>query len=91
MIAAGELGDIRIVNMQFAHGFHHEAVEMKNPSTRWRVDPRFAGPSYVLGDLATHPLFIAETMVRACRSNACCAHARALSKAGRRWKITLTC
>lgn len=63
MIAAGELGDIRIVNMQFAHGFHHEAVEMKNPSTRWRVDPRFAGPSYVLGDLATHPLFIAETMV----------------------------
>ncbi|MEZ3498572.1 Gfo/Idh/MocA family protein [Pantoea sp. KPR_PJ] len=63
MIEAGELGDIRIINMQFAHGFHHEAVEQQNPSTRWRVDPRFVGPSYVLGDLATHPLFIAETMV----------------------------
>lgn len=63
MIAAGELGDIRIINMQFAHGFHNEAVELQNPSTRWRVDPRFVGPSYVLGDLATHPLFIAETMV----------------------------
>ena len=63
MISAGELGDIRIINMQFAHGFHNEAVELQNPSTRWRVDPRFVGPSYVLGDLATHPLFIAETMV----------------------------
>ncbi|WP_312110225.1 Gfo/Idh/MocA family protein [Pantoea septica] len=62
MIAQGMLGEIRIVNMQFAHGFHHEAVELQNPSTRWRVDPRFVGPSYVLGDLATHPLFLAETM-----------------------------
>lgn len=62
MIAQGILGEIRIVNMQFAHGFHHEALELQNPSTRWRVDPRFVGPSYVLGDLATHPLFLAETM-----------------------------
>ncbi len=62
MIAQGMLGEIRIVNMQFAHGFHHEALELQNPSTRWRVDPRFVGPSYVLGDLATHPLFLAETM-----------------------------
>lgn len=36
---------------------------MQSESTRWRVDPRFVGPSYVLGDLATHPLFIAETML----------------------------
>ncbi|SUB18820.1 Uncharacterised protein [Pantoea agglomerans] len=27
MIAEGALGEIRIVNMQFAHGFHNEAVE----------------------------------------------------------------
>ncbi|MBA3181235.1 gfo/Idh/MocA family oxidoreductase, partial [Salmonella enterica] len=59
----GLLGEIRIINMQFSHGFHSEAVELQNPSTRWRVDPKFAGPSYVLGDLATHPLFIAETIV----------------------------
>lgn len=63
MIAAGLLGEIRIINMQFAHGFHNEAVELQSESTKWRVDPRFVGPSYVLGDLATHPLFIAETMV----------------------------
>ena len=53
MIADGLLGDIRIVNMQFAHGFHAQPVEQENASTRWRVDPRFVGPSYVLGD--RHP------------------------------------
>ena len=63
MIAEGLLGEIRIVNMQFAHGFHNEAVELQSESTKWRVDPRFVGPSYVLGDLATHPLFIAETLL----------------------------
>jgi predicted dehydrogenase len=63
MIANGELGEIRMVHMQFAHGFHNEAVEEDNPSTRWRVDPKFAGPSYVLGDLATHPLYLSEVML----------------------------
>lgn len=60
MIASGALGAIRLVNLQFAHGFHNTAVEVETPAARWRVDPRFAGPSYVLGDLGTHPLYIAE-------------------------------
>ena len=63
MVAAGELGEIRLVNLQFAHGFHSAAVEEANPSTRWRVDPRFAGPSYVLGDVGTHPLYISEVIL----------------------------
>jgi predicted dehydrogenase len=62
MVAAGELGEIRLLNLQFAHGFHAAPVETDNAAVRWRVDPRFAGPSYVLGDLATHPLYIAETI-----------------------------
>lgn len=49
MIAEGMLGEIRIINMQFAHGFHNEAVELQAESTRWRVTPKYAGPSYVLG------------------------------------------
>lgn len=63
MVARGDLGEIRIVNMQFAHGFHSEAVEQANPATRWRVDPKFAGPSYVLGDVGTHPLYLSEVML----------------------------
>lgn len=63
LIADGKLGKIRIVNMQFAHGFHNVAVEQNTESTRWRVDPKVAGPSYVLGDLATHPLYLSEVML----------------------------
>lgn len=62
MVAAGELGEVRLVNLQFAHGFHSAPVEDDNPAVRWRVDPRFAGPSYVLGDLATHPLYLSEVI-----------------------------
>lgn len=63
LIADGALGKIRIVNMQFAHGFHSTAVEKNTPSTKWRVDPKTAGPSYVLGDLGTHPLYLTEAMM----------------------------
>ncbi|PIO99228.1 Gfo/Idh/MocA family protein [Pleomorphomonas carboxyditropha] len=63
MVARGDLGEIRLVNLQFAHGFHSAAVEEQNPATRWRVDPRFAGPSYVLGDVGTHPLYLSEVIL----------------------------
>lgn len=63
LIAKGELGDIRIVNMQFAHGFHNVAVEKNTASLKWRVDPKVAGPSYVLGDLGTHPFYLSEVML----------------------------
>ncbi|MGM0216100.1 Gfo/Idh/MocA family protein [Enterococcus sp. AZ109] len=63
LIADGALGDIRIVMLQFAHGFHNVAVEENTASTKWRVDPKVAGPSYVLGDVGTHPLYLSEVML----------------------------
>ncbi|MET0746518.1 MAG: Gfo/Idh/MocA family oxidoreductase, partial [Microvirga sp.] len=63
MVERGDLGDIRIVNLQFAHGFHATAVEEHNAAARWRVDPRFAGPSYVLGDIGTHPFYISQVIL----------------------------
>ncbi|MCH1981056.1 Gfo/Idh/MocA family oxidoreductase [Ruminococcus sp. OA3] len=63
LIQKGVLGEIRIVNMQFSHGFHNAAVENTTASTKWRVDPKTAGPSYVLGDLGTHPLYLSEVML----------------------------
>ena len=63
MVARGDLGDIRIVNLQFAHGFHAGPVEDQNPAAKWRVDPRYAGPSYVLGDLGTHPFYLSEVIL----------------------------
>ena len=63
LIEKGALGKIRIVNMQFSHGFHNVAVEKNTASTKWRVDPKVAGPSYVLGDVGTHPLYLSEIMM----------------------------
>ena len=63
MIEDGKLGPIRIVNMQFAHGYHNVAVEKTAASTAWRVDPKKSGPSYVLGDVGTHPLYLSEAMI----------------------------
>lgn len=63
MIENGELGEIRIINTQFAHGFHSEEVEKNDPGTKWRVTPEISGPTYVLGDIGTHALFLAEVMV----------------------------
>lgn len=63
MIKNGELGEIRIINMQFAHGFHSKDVEKNDPGTKWRVTPAVAGPTYVLGDVGTHALYLAECMI----------------------------
>lgn len=63
MIENGDLGEIRIINMQFAHGFHSQEVELNDPGTKWRVSPAVAGSTYVLGDVGTHALFLAEAMI----------------------------
>jgi predicted dehydrogenase len=49
--------------MQFSHGSFNLPVENHIPASRWRVDPQFAGPSFVLADIGIHPLFLGETMV----------------------------
>lgn len=54
MVQNGELGAVRVVHMQFAHGYHSAEVESSDPGTKWRVTPAISGPTYVIGDLATH-------------------------------------
>ncbi|WP_278834545.1 Gfo/Idh/MocA family protein [Mitsuokella multacida] len=63
MVENGDLGKIRIVNMQFAHGAHNVAVEKKSASTAWRVNPKKAGPAYVLGDVGTHMVYLQEAIL----------------------------
>ena len=63
MIMHGDLGEIRLINMQFAHGAYNTAIEANNPAAKWRMDPKYAGPSFVLGDVGSHPLFLAEAMI----------------------------
>lgn len=63
MIKNGDLGEIRVINMSFAFGSYNEKIEDAVPAARWRFDPSQAGPSFALGDVGTHPLFIIETMI----------------------------
>jgi predicted dehydrogenase len=63
IIKQKEIGKIRIINMQFSHGSYNTDIEHHNPSARWRVDPVYAGQSFVLGDIGTHVLFLAETII----------------------------
>jgi len=63
MIQNGDIGEVRVINLQFAHGACNTALEERVPALKWRLDPAYAGPSFVLGDVGTHTLFMAETMV----------------------------
>ena len=59
MVGAGELGAIRLIVAEFAHGFHADASEADNPRLRWRYDPAQAGVSSVLADAGIHALHMA--------------------------------
>nr|WP_319383872.1 Gfo/Idh/MocA family oxidoreductase [uncultured Roseibium sp.] len=59
MIAGGELGDIRLIKAEFAHGFHADADEADNPRIRWRYDPEQAGTSAVFADAGIHAFHMA--------------------------------
>lgn len=59
MVASGELGKIRLMVAEFAHGFHADADDADNPRIRWRYDPAQAGVSSILADCGIHALHLA--------------------------------
>ena len=59
MVARGDLGRIRVVVAEFAHGHHASAAEADDPRVRWRYDPAVAGISAVLADCGIHALHLA--------------------------------
>ena len=59
MVADGELGEIRLVMAEFAHGFHADAGDADNPRVRWRYDPASAGVSSIFADCGIHALHLA--------------------------------
>ncbi len=59
MALSGQLGRIRVVVAEFAHGFHAAAADAENPRVRWRYDPQQMGVSSVLTDVGAHALHLA--------------------------------
>jgi len=63
MIASGDIGEVRMVEMQYTHGFSASDNADKFEAQKWRVDPQIAGPSFVLGDLSTHTFYISQLVL----------------------------
>jgi predicted dehydrogenase len=64
MIEQDKIGEIRVVELQYTHGFSlNDQVDNASASQKWRVDPKIAGPSFVLGDLSTHTYYMSQLIM----------------------------
>ncbi len=60
MIARGDIGKVRVVKAEFAHGHHADAADADNPRVRWRYDPAQAGVSAQFADCGIHAMHMAS-------------------------------
>ncbi len=60
MVARGDLGGVRVIVAEFAHGHHADAADADNPRVRWRYDPAQAGVSAQFADCGIHALHMAS-------------------------------
>ncbi len=64
MIAAGELGDIRVVQVEYAQQWLAEPLELTgHKQAEWRTDPARSGAGGCLGDIGTHAYNLADFIV----------------------------
>ncbi len=65
MVEAGELGDIRAVNVEYIQGHNATLVEGSEAGRdAWRFNAEIAGQSLVLGDIGTHAIHLATYVGR---------------------------
>ena len=61
MIAGGEIGALRVVQVEYAQDWLSTALETTNQKQAvWRSDPATSGPGGSLGDIGTHAFNLAE-------------------------------
>lgn len=87
-IAAGTLGRIRKIVVEYAQGWLADRVEdSDNPQAAWRLDPARAGASCCMGDIGVHAANLAEyvsgqTIVELCADLAAVVPGRTLDDDG---------
>jgi predicted dehydrogenase len=61
MIAAGELGELRLVQVEYAQDWLTTLLEAEGQKqASWRADPKLAGAAAAVGDIGTHAFHLAE-------------------------------
>ncbi|MBX8825965.1 Gfo/Idh/MocA family oxidoreductase [Ochrobactrum sp. SFR4] len=60
MVANGDLGDIRVVQAEYAQDWLTERSELSgNKQAEWRTDPKRSGAGGAIGDIGTHAYHLA--------------------------------
>ncbi len=59
MVAAGRLGRVRVVQVEYPLDWMAAPVEKTNPQAAWRTDPKISGPGGCIGDIGTHAYHLA--------------------------------
>lgn len=71
MVAAGELGDIRLVQVEYPQDWLTERAELAgSKQAEWRTDPKRSGAGGAIGDIGTHAYNLAA-FVTAWRRKSC--------------------
>lgn len=60
MVARGDLGNIRLVQVEYPQEWLTEAPEEDNKQASWRTDPARSGKAGCLGDIGTHAYQLAR-------------------------------
>ena len=61
MVHSGQLGEVRVVQVEYAQGWLSTAVEASGSrQASWRTDPALAGEGGCLGDIGTHAYHLVE-------------------------------
>ncbi|NIE73594.1 Gfo/Idh/MocA family oxidoreductase [Pantoea sp. Ap-967] len=69
LVAAGAIGEVRVVQVEYAQQWLTEPVH--SPQASWRDDPAQAGPAGALGDIGSHALHLVEFVSGVALSEVC--------------------
>ena len=60
MMASGVLGELRMVQSEYVQGHLATLADGEVDGSNWHMQPDIAGPSLIMGDIATHSYHLAE-------------------------------
>ena len=63
MVEKGLLGDIRLVDLTYIHGFNSMDGNVISEAQKWRTNPATSGPTFVLGDISTHTYYMSQVVL----------------------------